>query len=505
MNKLTPALAAEHAAQINFGTVNRRHKYKGIDKYLQHACNEGGLLKDEFLLWVFKEQGFDLDDTRDNKSVKDVLSLFDLLSLYGKKAEFNYHKEHLQQAISLAWSAFGRKEWEAPLSALPADISILAGAIKLERSSGYPSFDSKANDLSRAFSKYTTWKSRLHSGAPCFLPPCVAYSRIQHGEQGPKTRLVWGYSLEATLAEAVYARPLIDRFLALSTPIAFGYLRHEIGSKLQPIIDNGVVYCLDYSKFDTSVPAFLIDVAFNILSSHFILEGVDKVEWDSIVHHFIHTPIIMPDGHLYIKHQGVPSGSFFTQLVDSIVNYILLQYVAIHCCSHAVGRSYVMVLGDDSIFSIPRYLPLETIKRCLFKSFGMTVNISKSCVSTSGNLIHFLGHSWNRLVVERSPDEIAKRIVYPERFNSKIPFEELRKQRIAGYLADGQGVAPLFRSLIFGTPQDIYALWLNLRVGKGPVTGYQEWLDSLGLFTYESENRKLESNCIPAAYVGVYK
>lgn len=45
--------------------------------------------------------------------------------------------------------------------------------------------------------------------------------------------------------------------------------------------------------------------------------------WDIIVDYIIHTPIRFADGERHVKHSGVASGSYFTQLIDSIVNYIV--------------------------------------------------------------------------------------------------------------------------------------------------------------------------------------
>lgn len=374
-----------------------------------------------------EEQGFSFNVARDNKSIYEPSGLWKALSKYVKRPTLKSDGPTLDHAFSLAMRAFGGN---GRLSVLSLDEGLLS-AIKQAKSSGAPSFTSKGeafvHDLERA--------RRISTGDRAF-DPCVAYHRVQHGSAGPKVRLVWGYPLSATLLEAMFARPLISHFIHDDTthPMAFGRRRFEIAALTQKISNSGVKVGLDYSGFDSSIHPRLIDMAFRILRTHFALSDSEEVIWQKIVHYFVHTPLLMPDGHIYTKHQGVPSGSYFTQLIDSIVNYISVQYMALRITGKAIQDGKLFVLGDDSIFGLSASVPLERLKQ-LASELGLNVNAEKSEISYN-NQFDFLGHTWIRGLVHREPSEVAKRLVFPEKYNEDLTPPVFVATRMFATLAD---------------------------------------------------------------------
>lgn len=48
--------------------------------------------------------------------------------------------------------------------------------------------------------------------------------------------------------------------------------------------------------------------------------------FDHTIQHFINRPVVTPDDRMWLKRVGVPSGSYYTQLVDSIANLIATYY-----------------------------------------------------------------------------------------------------------------------------------------------------------------------------------
>jgi hypothetical protein len=88
-----------------------------------------------------------------------------------------------------------------------------------------------------------------------------------------------------------------------------------------------VIMTLDFSSFDSTVPAFLIRDAFKILRNLFQLDDREEKYWDFIVDYFINTPIMMY-GTVRQKHRGVPSGSCFTNIIDTLCNMIICYYTA---------------------------------------------------------------------------------------------------------------------------------------------------------------------------------
>jgi len=388
----------------------------------------GPLLVEWGILNGLQHFGYDLSVERDNKSQYSVEGLTASLARYGENRDLDSaYLSVLDEAMNRTLRAFGSKT--PKFTALPLDEGLLRYTHG-EKSSGLPCLgkkrDSFLSDLGRA--------ERIAVGerAP---EPCVAFHRVQHGAEGPKTRLVWGYPQSMFLLEAQFAPQLIEHFLGAFTPMAFGLFKSQVSARMQSIRNSGVRYSLDFSGFDSSLHPKLIDFAFRVLRSHFELNEEEAQTWTKVVNYFIHTPIMMPDQSVWVKHRGVPSGSYFTQMVDSIINYLAVTYSWLRATGFGVSDDHVLVLGDDSIVGHVTYFPVEKMAS-FFNELGLRLNFQKTGITTTGEDPHFLGHVWRRGYPDREEREIAIRMAFPEK-PSGIKDQRTRQAiRMLGYMSD---------------------------------------------------------------------
>lgn len=432
-----------------------------------------------------KHHGVTFDDSRDNKSVASASDHMAALNRY-RVRKTSYDQALLNKCIRYARRAFAGGHELEPIHLEDE----LKSAIKLEKSSGIPMFTSKAEAWDHDFYVFQKYlRSDLR-----FRPyPCVGYCRVQHGDKGPKTRLVWGYPQAMTIMEAQFAYPLSQSLLAYTTPYCFGLHKAELMARCQSIANANFRVGLDFSGFDATISPKLISAAFGILRSWFRpFTQMEELSWNRIVWYFIHTPILMPDGVVYQKHVGVPSGSFFTQMVDSIVNFIVLQYIRYRATSHFSRVENVLVLGDDSLCTWPNYPSVAKLEK-FAEELGMVLNGKKSHVTRFGEGFDFLGHHWRSALPHRGVRELAKRAIYPER-RSGIDDSRLRQSTrvvsLAGDAVEGSSLLSLFvRGQLWGGPS-IAALNGRFRVAPEFIeTGWSRGQDSALRWTAPSAGR----------------
>jgi len=259
------------------------------------------------------------------------------------------------------------------------------------------------------------------------FPPCMAGSRGHLSpEDDAKTRLVWVYPAEMLVIEGLFAPIIYQSLTELDSdcPLMVGKGSQRLYSEwLANYIDGEKLHGLDFSAFDTKVPPWLIHVAFDILKDTIDFEFDGNVRntaagrrklgalWRAIKYYFINTPILMPDGRLFRKHHGVPSGSYFTQLVDSVVSYILISYV---CELQDLEVRNLKVLGDDSQFRSPSSLDLERAQRDC-DACGMTLKVEKCDVTEEPSQFKSLGTRYRNGHAYRDDEEWFKLALYPER------------------------------------------------------------------------------------------
>lgn len=467
-------------------SVQRLYPYtrRSGQNTISQMASPKGLVVEGRILTVLRKQGFALNPDRDNKSIYDPLKLFPNLERYGQpSAKGNVDDRVFKQATALTFKAFAKPSSLDPLEVLNLDERLM-GSVKGDKSSGAPEFIKKADAFIKDLHRARRIAEKCTNGERASAPPCLAYHRVQHGLEGPKTRLVWGYPQAMTLLESCFARPLIDEFLVNRSPMAFGLQKFELGARLVRIGNLGVNYAIDFSKFDASISPRLISLAFRILRTWFELDASQEAVWDKVVNYFIHTPILMPDGYVWLKHQGVPSGSYFTQLVDSIVNYLVIQYVMLKTTGEAATNC--LVLGDDSIFSSSHWIDLTDIAAHA-KSLGLIVNVEKSGRFRHDENVSFLGHEWKHSLVDRPVEDVAKRLAFPERWSPEDDSVKRINSRLLGYLSDSVSAWCVIKPMITYKGPIIYG-YVSKPMSVEAATGWWEYQFSL--------NRRLPNSAI---------
>jgi hypothetical protein len=227
--------------------------------------------------------------------------------------------------------------------------------------------------------------------------------------------------------------------LSRRRPFVWGLRGHEQGAIISEIESRfRYVYSLDFSKFDSTVPARMIDDAFRVVRTHLDLDDKELDLWRRYVNDFIHSRIIAPDGHVYQKHRGVPSGSAFTSIIDSVVNLILVSYMWEKLTGHSLNHDRVLVMGDDVIIGSNTRLDLGQLASAA-SDLGFVLSVEKSTITDTSraesafdvNHTHFLGHWWVHSQPHRPTKELLQRMVYPERHKKRVPGEHL--VRLAAY------------------------------------------------------------------------
>lgn len=352
---------------------------------------------------ILEEQGFEIKE--DPRSIYDPEQLWTALARYSPNNDtfIDQKDPDLKIGIALAWKVFAKPKHLQEIKAL-RKVDELQKAIKMEKFSGLPMMTKKSEDFIYALDR----ESQVIKGKKS-PSPCLAGKRTQRGN---KSRLVWMYPLEMTLMEARFARPVIDIYLDRRTTMAFGMKKFEIGALVDSICyrqQGKTPVAVDYSKYDSSIPSYLIKQAFKILGTWFTQQDKDELGFKIIENYFLHTPIVMMDGKLYTgKKHGVPSGSYFTQIIDSIVNTMLIGALS---SNQKLGITWTkfLVLGDDVIMAV-KDPDLNAMAEFLAR-FGIILNTEKTVLSA-----HFLGAEWKYGKPHRQFGEILAAAAQPESF-----------------------------------------------------------------------------------------
>ncbi|BDB16244.1 RNA-dependent RNA polymerase [Aspergillus protuberus partitivirus 1] len=350
----------------------------------------------------------------------------------GEKCSFSKlsgsQKASMRRALGKAKRAF-----KLPYKREPLDWHEVGQFLRRDTSAGSTFMGYKKGDVMEEIYHEARWLGHRmkQDGEGTFnpskmrFPPCLAGQRGGMSERDdPKTRLVWIYPAEMLVVEGFYAPLMYRDFMNdPNSPMLNGKSAPRLYTEwCCNIRDGETLYGMDFSAFDTKVPAWLVYAAFDILKQNvnfatFGGKPVSKLEaqkwknvWDGMVWYFVNTPILMPDGRMFRKFRGVPSGSWWTQMIDSVVNYVLIEYLA-DC--QAVEIRNLRVLGDDSATRANDQFDLERAKLDC-EPTGMVLKPEKCDRTKDPTQFKLLGTTYRNGHAHRPTSEWFKLALYPE-------------------------------------------------------------------------------------------
>lgn len=129
----------------------------------------------------------------------------------------------------------------------------------------------------------------------------------------------------------------------------------------------------DFSKFDTTVDFLLTKISFSLIYHLLDLSDYEKSLFSVVTSFFHNSRIYHPVTSVFSRRRGVISGSYFTNMVDSFVNQIVLNYTLI-----SLGyTSRIRTTGDDSLIETTSKINSAKVSDFVDKNFGMIVNFEE--------------------------------------------------------------------------------------------------------------------------------
>nr|APG78256.1 RdRp [Hubei partiti-like virus 17] len=347
-------------------------------------------------------------------------------------------------------------------------------------------FKTKGDVLDQDFKDFVEKWERVGDGHSIDIPACAAFARSHIGNLDTnKVRPVWAVPVEVILQEGIFAYPIIDELTSqrIGKHTAYGMEMMKGGMEwLNGQVLNyrtkhpGAQFLLtDYSAFDSSVPAWLIRDCFRILEKKIDFskmqtpDGVkacnpirEKRKFWKIVSYFINTVITNPDGRTYKKDHGVPSGSMFTNIIDTMVNFIVTRVSVRYKCG--IYPTFDVYFGDDSIVGFPSniLINLDDIADFAKRIFGMSINPTKSYYTDNHKNIHFLGYYNQNGTPKKTDVDLFASMLYPQYNKDEWSYS---LSRALGCLLASAGANPN----IFCICRTLFHMALNSKPGEAEV------------------------------------
>lgn len=183
--------------------------------------------------------------------------------------------------------------------------------------------------------------------------PDIAFTRTQLAElPNTKVRNVFGEAFHYILLEGLFAEPLLDWFMESDT---FYYIGEDPVLDVPTLLskaahDDATYLSIDWSSFDASTQPYEIEFAFDLLKSMLDFPNKEsELVFEYVRALFIERKILSPDGRLFMRYGGVPSGSYFTHMIDSIINWNRIRYLL---AKNGISHDMIRTHGDDGFVSI---------------------------------------------------------------------------------------------------------------------------------------------------------
>lgn len=287
---------------------------------------------------------------------------------------------------------------------LPRDTS---PGLPLSRFTNLKKRDVRLNTLHLA---HEIIRQTMHGWKDYRFPPAQLASRCQLCPVGKnKPRLVWVYPIIVSLFEQCFAVPLVGAWRNTGLfAWNVNYLRGALPELWKDLVSlpGAGLFGDDVSHYDESLIKEAIRWAFGVCRMQFRFTKKWQMRiWTAIVHYFLETPILAYEW-LWLTLSSVPSGSGFTQIIDTLVLAYVQTDRALALWKKNGGASLptirtldeitcikdililLKLLGDDAL--IKTRFPLltgdrEWLSAYFWERHGLEAHPSKGFFSAAGN------------------------------------------------------------------------------------------------------------------------
>jgi hypothetical protein len=410
-----------YQARIRKDCVQRIFDDRAVSVLLKYAFNPG---KIEGELKYLK----DLKDGEGRlfcRSMGKYSDMQDQFSNFMKedRPSFRWNR-HYQTAVATVCARYAKAELK--MREYSSDEDIYNSVTDWSTATGWTAIATglrkKVDVLSDVFLTYSKREAEAKS-VGTFGSPVVCGMRTQgsgaYDEHGVRTntwkskkRAVFMVDVYTIIAESKFGAPLND-WLKQYSYTAIGKDDKWIQRWCNQQRDRGWNFIsLDYSKYDSTIPAWLIHSAFDVIRSAF--SEYDSTLLSVIEEDFINKNIVTGEGVIYAKH-GNPSGSRLTAIINGICNEIMTET----WMSALKHRGVCNIMGDDNLIFLPERVDdalVSSISSYITHNFGVKVNAEKSNSGSWMQDPEYLSRYWGRTGPYRNIGEVISLIAYPEKF-----------------------------------------------------------------------------------------
>lgn len=390
-----------------------------IEKYAWHP----DLVMDElkYLENLVDEEGYAF-----SRNLKIYSKIDDAMKRFAEP-DYTSFRWNVNYRHALEWLRKEFRSWRLKPVKFMSDDDILETLPKVDTHSGYYwILSGKKYKGENIEGLWKTWKLQLAEAleSGTLSKPILLGFRTQasgeYDDNGQRTkkckhklRVVSMIDLVQIVTELMFSSPFQAK-LANYDGYAGGKDTRQISSILHNWErKNRIFHSIDYSSFDQTISSWLIEDIFEVIKSCFELTPEEDRIWSVMVHDFIHKDFILNEGILH-SDRGVPSGSMWTQIIDTLVNL-----VAVKTYFYSIKSDCSMIaMGDDNVVFSKANVKMEDMGSYIGKNFGLIIKVDDK--SNSGicmrDTIKFLSRYWRLGGEWRHPYQLLSRMVYPERY-----------------------------------------------------------------------------------------
>lgn len=410
-----------YKARISKDSVQRIFDDRAVEVLLKYAWDPGKIRAElEYLRFLKDDEGRLF--CRSMGKYADMEAQF-LNFKAPEKASFRWNR-HYQAAVATVCARYAQAELK--MREYSSDEDIYESVTDWSTATGWTAIATgsrkKVEVLSGVFEAYSEREARAKE-VGSFETPIVCGTRTQgsgaYDEVGQRTntwkskkRAVFMVDVYTIIAESKFGAPLNEwlkdyRFTAIGKDDRW-ITRWVNEHKLL----GWNFISLDYSKYDSTIPSWLIKSAFDVIRSAF--SAYDSTLLSAIEEDFINKNIVTGTDVIHVTH-GNPSGSRLTAIINGICNEIMTE-----TWMHAMNlKGECNIMGDDNLVYLSTVVDdalVTSISQYITHNFGVKVNADKSNSGTYGQDPEYLSRFWGQSGPYRNAGEVISLIAYPERF-----------------------------------------------------------------------------------------